>query len=651
MPTTPTPTTGAIVLRVSSQRQATDDKASYDVQRDACLAYAASRGITVPPDLIWQEVGQRDQYYTRNGLQAALTAAEQGRYQALIVYRLDRLTDDIGNFLRILDRLKAHGALPWSATEPDIDLSTPNGLWYVHTKLHFTVQPERVTTATRTQAARRKYIEQGRPWASHRPRYGYQWVADMSRVRMVGGVAVPLKERLEPDPATAPVVVQIYAWVDEGKTLRWIARALSGLEDGGAHQHPTPRQYQGLSGANEAGHWNEATVAKLLDFPGYMGRWPAYRTKREPRNDGSEQARARAVPRDEWFWVEPSPAPALVDPALWQRVQTRLANNKLYSARNRQHPAGPEQGLLFGGMARCGLCGGPMSVIARPASLPRPDGSRAYRYTCSRSHHNFARCQGIHRLTHGLDEAVWQALLGVLRAPDTLAKLAARSEAQDRAARGEDGVALVTPIDELATLEAHLASKENDLRALTLRSAAVPVGDPASVGYDLAISALGAEVTMLRAECGRARHKVQRYERVEQAVGEWRDYLAMWDDNARYMAWPKFKPAHRRQWLEALGARVIVHPGDTDGPIATLQLKLSLLDLGSVPRPQEEGEVDVFVAPAPLPPMPSMRTLPPGGGPPIVTLELPDTLGLSDTTAVIPESRNTWASVDLRSLA
>ena len=44
-------TIGAILLRVSTQRQAESDKASYDVQRDACLAYATARGIDVPSDL------------------------------------------------------------------------------------------------------------------------------------------------------------------------------------------------------------------------------------------------------------------------------------------------------------------------------------------------------------------------------------------------------------------------------------------------------------------------------------------------------------------------------------------------------------------------------------------------------------------------
>src|SRR5260221_9077991 len=251
---------GAILLRVSSKRQAEEGRASYRVQLEQCLTYAAAHSIDVPPDLIWQEVGERDRYYTRDGLQAALAAAEQNRYMALIVWRLDRLTDDYGNFLRIVERLSKHGALPWSATEPDVDLSTPNGLWYVHTKLHFQVAPERRTLAIRTQEARRNYTANGRPWASARPRYGYRWVVDMSRTVKRGDFHITLKQRLEQDPITGPVVVTHYVCVDEGKTLKWIARALSGLEEGGIYKKPTPRQYAGMAGANEKGEWDENSI-------------------------------------------------------------------------------------------------------------------------------------------------------------------------------------------------------------------------------------------------------------------------------------------------------------------------------------------------------------------------------------------------------
>ena len=445
------------------------------------------------------------------------------------MWRLDRLTDDIGNFLRILDRLKQHGALPWSATEPDVDLSTPDGLWYVHTKLHFQVKPERGTTATRTKEARRKYTEQGRAWASNRAPYGYKWVIDPTRTTKYGDVIVPLKER-EPDPLTAPIVVQSYRWVAEGRTLYWVARALSGHEDGGIHKALTPRAYSGMGGANPSGLWIDSAIVKLLKNPAYKGKYAAYRSKTVKRTDGSEKTMQVALPESEWVYVEPSPTPALVSPELWQQVQQRLAANQQYAARHTspEHRIGPEQALLFRGMARCAVCHGPMEV----KSELRPDGGRGYHYRCTRNCRNMHVCPGVGWKVHAedFDRAVWAALVATLRSPDILTRLARRSQARDQALA--DGVAVITPIETHRAAQKKLADKERELDNFTARTANIAPGDPALLGYELRMRALGAEVLTLRDDVERAKRQAVKFERVEAAVAEWEDYLQLWRDNA-----------------------------------------------------------------------------------------------------------------------
>lgn len=299
--------TGAILLRVSQQKQATEDKASYAVQRRDCLAYAAQHDIHVPDELIWDEVGSRGNYHTRDGLQAALAAAQAGEYQALIVWRIDRLTDQPERSLTILRTLREHDAYEYSATEPDVDVTTESGRDFALVKVIFQIKPERIAIRTRTHENRVEYTRQGRPWASHRARYGYRWIVDMNRTVRRSGLDVPLKEKVEPDPETGPVVQQIYDWVDAGQTLKWIARALSGLEDGGVHKRPTPRQYQGMGGASETGEWDAGTLSRVLEFPGYMGRWPANTTKLAERTNGTESQRERKrqvpVREDDWIWA------------------------------------------------------------------------------------------------------------------------------------------------------------------------------------------------------------------------------------------------------------------------------------------------------------------------------------------------------------
>jgi hypothetical protein len=395
----------------------------------------------------------------------------------------------------------------------------------------------------------------------------------MSRTVKRGDFHIPLKERLEPDPETAPVVVWMYEWIADGKTLCWVARALSGLAEGGIYKKPTPRQHTNMGGANVNGEWNESTIAAMLAFPGYMGRWPAYRTKLEVEKlPGSEHnRRVRITDESEWVWVEPSgrgssSAPALVTPELWHRVQRRLSNNKVYSKRNRANTYGTAEGLLHTGMARCGRCGGRMQV--KPLSHDRdlPDGTRVFRYECRAGRKNFPKCAGMSCLTEPLDRAVQLALVNALRDPETiarLARLARRSQDKDRARA--PGITVVTPLVEHEALTEALGAKEQELTRLVERSATLADDDPALVGYKITITKVGAEVQAKREEVERARCKAEKYKKVEQVIGEWTQYLTMWSDNLDklgdpyHLSHPSTRAAYRR-WLEMLGARVTVHP-------------------------------------------------------------------------------------------
>jgi hypothetical protein len=222
-----------------------------------------------------------------------------------MVWKWDRLTDDYSNFSRILETCWKHHAIPYSATEPGQDLSTDQGAAIMHLLMAYKIAPERKTFAERVNENRKQLVKQGRPWASNRPRYGYRWIQDPARMVKRWDVMVFLKERLEQDPETAPVVQQIYDWADAGYTLKWIAKALSGLEGGGRYRQPTPREHTQMAGANARGLWDTTTVYEILKFPGCAGNWPALRTKREQRDDGSERSKKVYLDESAWEWVVP----------------------------------------------------------------------------------------------------------------------------------------------------------------------------------------------------------------------------------------------------------------------------------------------------------------------------------------------------------
>lgn len=595
MTTTPT---GAVLLRVSTQRQSEDDRASYSVQRSDCHAAMARQGFA-DSGLEWQEVAKRDAFYTRDGLQAALAAAEQGKYQALFVWKLDRLTDDTEYFDRILRLFDQHGIHLFSATEPEIDLRTEIGRKLAKILIMFKIQPERGTTALRTKQARRHYTEQGRAFASNRAPYGYQWVVDPARTVRRGDVEIPLKERFQPSPVTAPIVMRMYEWVAAGRTLQWVARALSGLEEGGVYQTLTPRAASGMGGANPKGRWTDGVIAKMLKNPAYKGRYAAYRSKQVWRTDGSEKYAQEALPEEAWFYPEPSPAPALVTPELWQQAQARLIANQQYAARRAgpTHRVGPEQALLFRGMARCAVCGGPMAVASIALSYNKRGG---YRYRCTRHARNMGTCPGVGWVAHAadLDRAVWAALVATLRQPDVLTRLARRSQAHDEAEAQQ--ITVVTPLEMHRALQQKLAERERALGTLTARMENPALDAETVLGYEMRMRTVGAEVMTLRADTERAAREAAKYQRVEAAIGEWEDYLQLWRDNADLFSLRSYAPANKRALLEALGARVIVQPQGAEGPWAVLQLHLTALE-GRAVATLPEAALEVPVIPVPQP--------------------------------------------------
>jgi site-specific DNA recombinase len=65
----------------------------------------------------------------RPGLQKALAAARAGRFDVLLVYRVDRFTRRIRDLVALLDDLDTVGVAFRSATEPFDTSTRPGGCW------------------------------------------------------------------------------------------------------------------------------------------------------------------------------------------------------------------------------------------------------------------------------------------------------------------------------------------------------------------------------------------------------------------------------------------------------------------------------------------------------------------------------------------
>jgi hypothetical protein len=101
--------------------------------------------------------------------------------------------------------------------------------------------------------------------------------------------------------------------------------------------------------------------------------------------------------------------PVLVEPALFRRVQERLAGNQRQSVRPDRDP---HIGVLRRGHVYCGYCHMRMAVKADRTSA---------RYECSRVNRVRHGCPGCSISVAELDGAVWPLVAGALARPDVLA--------------------------------------------------------------------------------------------------------------------------------------------------------------------------------------------------------------------------------------
>jgi site-specific DNA recombinase len=202
----------------------------------------------------------------------------------------------------------------------------------------------RVRTAMATQTR-----EQGR-YLGGRPPYGYRLADAGPHPNKAHAAWGRRAHRLEPDPATAPVVRWMFAQRLAGHSAARITRALN---DGGI---PCPSAADPARNSHRSGAaWMLRTVAAILANPRYTGRqvWNRQRTDRDLVDPGNTGLGHRPVQRwnlPEGWVISRKPAhPALVSEADFIAAQDATAP---------RGPAGPAaRRYLLAGLLTCGRCG------------------------------------------------------------------------------------------------------------------------------------------------------------------------------------------------------------------------------------------------------------------------------------------------------
>jgi site-specific DNA recombinase len=329
----------AVYTRKSTEEGLEQEFNWLDAQREAAEAYVRSQageGWKLLPER-YDDGGFTGGNMDRPGLKRLLADIQAGQVDAIIVYKVDRLSRSLLDFARLMEAFERHDVASVSVTQ-QFNTATSMGRLVLNVLLSF-AQFEREIIAERTRdkiaATRRK----GK-WAGGRPLLGFDLDRRGNRLLVNADEAQRVRDTfalyLEHE-ALLPVVRELErrGWVNK----RWQTR--KGHERGGRP-------------------FTKAALHRLLTNVAYIGKT----RYRDEVHDGEH--------------------PAVVDPAVFQRVQALLLRNGVSGGA----PVRNQFGALLKGLLRCVPCGSAMT----PAHSKK--GERRYRYyTCVAAQKNgWDRC-------------------------------------------------------------------------------------------------------------------------------------------------------------------------------------------------------------------------------------------------------------------
>ena len=371
--------------------------------------------------LVYEDEGFSGGNLERPQFKKMMKDSQKIEFAAIAVYRLDRISRNIGDFAKLIEDL-GDRHIDFISIREQFDTSSPMGRAMMYIASVFS-QLERETIAERIRDNMHELSKTGR-WLGGTTPTGYASESE-SRVTVDGKERKAYK--LRPIPEEIQLVKTIFEVFMETGSLSKTDQYL--LE----HRCVTKRGKQftrfAIKGiltnpvymvADEtAYHYfrenNADLFAELSAFDGEHGIMAYNRTLQRPGK--ANQIR----PMDEWI-IAVGKHPGIISGADWVQVQAMLDGNKSKGYRRpRSHVA------LLSGLLRCGECGDYM----RPKLTNRKnaDGELIYTYMCStkeRSHR--ATCSVKNCNGNTLDAKIIEEIRKLSADKETLAELLTQSK-------------------------------------------------------------------------------------------------------------------------------------------------------------------------------------------------------------------------------
>jgi DNA invertase Pin-like site-specific DNA recombinase len=374
----------AIYTRKSTDENLDAEFNSLDAQRESAESYIASQrqeGWEALPDR-YDDGGYSGGNLERPGLQRLLADVEAGRISCVLVYKLDRLSRSLLDFVKMIELFEHHQVSFVSVTQR-FDTSTSMGRLMLNILLSFAqfereIIGERIRDKLAATRKKGKYI--GGP-----PVLGY----DVDRER----------KRLVVDEGEATLVRTIFSrFVATGSTTR-LAQELN-------EQGHTTKCWTTKQGITRAGKpWSKARLYQVLHNPLYLGEV----THKGERYPGEHEA--------------------IISRELWEQAHAVLAKH----CRARGERARAKGPALLRGILRCAHCG----CVMGPVFTKRR--GRMYRYylCLHASRHGHSSCPTRSLAAGEIEGLVVEQVRGLLRSPEALVKSCREVQSKGRGRGGE----------------------------------------------------------------------------------------------------------------------------------------------------------------------------------------------------------------------
>ena len=326
-------------------------------QQRLCRERAKQDGYQMDPALEFSDHKTSGTKRERDGLNAMLEAAKQGRFQVLYLFSLSRLARESVITMPILKQLVHTHRVRIVCLTEGIDTARPG--WEL-TATVIAVQHEQYIKDLRENVLRGQdgTVVGGYSVGDYCFGYSSEAIAETESSRR-SRHAKPRKRYIV-DQETAPWVVRMFDWyVVERHSIAWIVRELNRLGAPKDHRSSTP-------------DWHQDYIRRYLANSKYIGIWPWGESTnvrdplsgdlhQEPRSD--EECRK---------WLRHFPDLQIIPHEKFAQAQERLAKNKAACEAHRKETgrlAGSQAGFehraarhLLSGLIECAECGSRFNV-------------------------------------------------------------------------------------------------------------------------------------------------------------------------------------------------------------------------------------------------------------------------------------------------